>query len=336
MKASRLSEYWLIFALTVLPCRQITAQVTSLCPAAAVSSPRDLSVELTFNRGQSVFQEGEIIQLKIRYSSGSKSKYLFNNRNYDRSGRLDGLDLICLQPDPGIDPLDDYFHSYGGFMGGGLFSEQQITAEPISTDIELNEWRSLPPGEYRLSVLSKRISVGNEGNPKKWDNASVPVQSNWISFRVVKAEPAWQSTVLSTVIRNLDSPKSTAEEKENGARELRFLNSEDAVRELVRRFWKSSPESLRWDFEAGLWGNPFRRTAIQEMKAILRESRDGTRDWFIDVLVNLELQTDSRFRQLRYGTQFASREKNPGSSYEKEHNRRASEYASEAASGTLK
>jgi len=243
--------------------------------------------------------------------------------------------LICLQPDLGIDPLDDYFHSYGGFIGGGLFSEQQITAKPLSTDLELNEWRSLPPGEYRLRILSKRISVGGEGNPKTWDHAPVPEQSDWISFRITKPEPAWQSSALRAAITTLDSPSSTPDKKEHAARVLRFLQSEDAARNLARRFWNSEG-NLRWDFEAGLYGTPFRKTAIQEMKTVLRESRDGTKDWFIDVLVNLELQSDLRFRQLRYGTQLADLEKNPGSSYEKEQRRRAVKYASEATLGTLR
>jgi hypothetical protein len=68
-----------------------------------------------------------------------------------------------------------------------------------------------------------------------------------------------------------------------------------------------------------LYGTPFRKTAIQEMKSVLREFRDGTSDWFIDVLVNLEMQSDPLFRQRRYGSDLADREKNPGSSYEKEH-----------------
>jgi len=334
MKASRIAVCGLIFAMTVVLSRRIMAQVSSSCPEA-VSSPRDLAMELTVNGGQSVFQQGEIIPLRVRCSSGSKSKYLFNNRNYDRSGRLDGPDSICIQPNPGTDPLDDYFHSYGGFMGGGLFSEQQVTAKPISTALELNEWVTLPPGEYRLRVLSKRISLGSEGNYKTWDHASVPVQSDWISFRITKPEPAWQLSTLRDATTTLDSASSTPDQEEHAARVLRFLNSEDAARDLARRFWKSEG-NLRWNFEAGLYGTPFRRTAIQEMKTVLRESRDGTRDWFIDVLVNLEMQSDPRFRQLRYGTQLADREKNPGSSYDREHRRRAIAYASGAASGMLK
>ena len=333
MQALRRSRLLLILALAVLPRQQVIAQVTQSCSGSAVTRP-DLSIELALDHGQKVFRQGEIVRLRIQYSSRSESKYLLDNRNYDRSGRLDGLDLICLQPDLGADPLDDYFHSFAGFASGGLFSEPQITVKPLWTEMELNEWRSLPPGEYRLSILSKRVSEGNQSNPKSWK--AVSLQSNWITFRIIEAEPVWQSSILSGAIKTLDSSKSTEEETENAARELRFLNSEDAARELVRRFWRSSPENLRWDLEAGLWGNPFRRTAIREMKSILRESRDGNRRWFIDVLVNLEMQTDSRFRQLRYDSELAVREKDPGSSCEKEHKRRASEYELRAASGTLK
>ncbi len=291
-------------------------------------------MELTLANDQRLFRQGEIIRLTIRYSSGQKSKYLFNNRNYDRSGRLSGLDLICLQPDPGTDPLDDYFHSYGGFIGGGLFTKQQFTAKPLSMDLELNESRSSPPGEYRLKILSKRLPVGDEGNPKTWNQAQVPVQSDWISFRVVKAETGWQSSALRDAITTLDSPRSTPDKRIYAARVLRFLDTEDAARDLARRFWDSERD-LRWDFEAGLFGTPFRKTVIQEMKTVLRESRNGTRERFIDVLVNLEMQSELRFRQLRYGTQFADQEENRGSSYETEHRRRTVEYASEAALGTL-
>lgn len=335
MNLSRVLAYSLTCALMLVCSRQPIAQVIPSCPAKP-NSPRDVAVELTLDRGQRVFRQGEIVGLKIRYSASSKKRYLLDNKSYDRSGRLDGLDLLCLQPDPGTDPLDDYFHSYAGFMGGGLFSKQQIGENPLSTDLELNEWRILPPGEYRLSILSKRVALGTERNVKTWNSPPVSVQSNWISFQIIEAEPVWQSSVLSRAIRTLDSPNSTLDEKEHAARVLRFLDSENASRELVRRFWNSGPESLRWEFEAGLFGTPFRRTVIQEMRVALRDSHDSTKDWFIDTLVNLELQSEPRFRQMRYGTQVANSEKSPGSSYEAEHERRTSEYSSKVASGTFK
>jgi hypothetical protein len=115
--------------------------------------------------------------------------------------------------------------------------KQQVSAKPISTALELNEWVSLPPGKYLLSILSKRISVGVEGDYKTWDHASVPLQSGWINFRITRPDPGWQSSTLRDAITILDSPISTAEKKEHTARVWRFLDSEDAARDLARRFW---------------------------------------------------------------------------------------------------
>jgi hypothetical protein len=325
MKTLPRSAYWLVCAWAVLCSRHVVAQVVS-CPAT-VSSPSDLSVQLTLITGQTVFRQGEIVGLRVRYSSRSPRKYLLNIKRINLSGRLDGVDLLCLQPGIGTDPLDDYFHFlHAGFMGGAP-PLRQIGAGPLTIDLELNEWRSLPPGQYRLSIQSRRVYLGKEEGTVEL----VPVQSNWVTFQIVKAEPAWLTSAFSGAIRTLDSPTSTPDEKEHAARVLRFLDTEDASRELVRCFWNSSPENLEWaDLKFGLYGTPFRQTAIQEMRAIWQSSHDATKNWFwfIDVLVNLELQSDPRFRKLLYGTQLADSEGSPGSSYEEEYERRVSAYTS--------
>jgi hypothetical protein len=310
------------------------AQTAPSC-SAPISSPSDLNVQLIAHGGQTLFRQGERIKLKIRYTSPSREKYLLDNRSYDRSGRLDGVDLLCLEPNGGTDPLDDYFHSYGGFIGGGLSSEEQIGISPLTTGLELNEWKSLPPGKYRLSILSNRIFAGKESDYKTWNRTPVPGQSNWIRFQVVSAEPAWQSSALSSAVRTLDSPKSTQDEREDAAKVLRFLNSEDAARELVRRF-SNSQGNLRWEFEAGLYGTHYRETAIQEMRAVLRNSQGVPKEWFVDLLVILEMQSDPKFRRLRYGSESAENEKTPRSGFEAEHKRRVAEYSSKVASGTFK
>ena len=220
-------------------------------------------------------------------------------------------------------------------MGGGLFGKQQIGISPLTTGLEVNEWRSLPPGVYRLSILSNRVSLGKEADPHSWSNPVVPVQSNWISFQIVRADPAWQSSTLSTALRTLESQSATQDQKEDAARVLRFLDSEDAARELARLFWNSEG-NLQWQFEAGLYGNPFRQNAIQGMRDVLRSSHGIEKKRFIDVLVNLEMQSDPKFRQLRFGTRVAENEKTPGASFEAEQKRRFAEYSSKVASGTFR
>lgn len=325
---------WPILCVVGLLSQLSLAQRSPSC-STNEDSPSDVTIQLAPDRGQTVFRQGEIIRLTFRYTSRSPKKYLLNNRNYDRSGRLDGVDELCLQPDTGTDPLDDYFHSYGGFIGGGLSSDQQISTTPVTSNLDLNEWTSLQPGTYTLSILSHRISMGDESDYKTWNHDAIPVRSNSITFQVVSAEPAWQSSVLNNAVKTLNSPRSTEEERENAARALRFLNSEEAARELARRFWMSAG-NLRWEFEAGLYGNPYRRTAIQAMRAVLRDSHGVSRDWFIDLLVNLEMQSDPRFRQFRYGSESAENEDPPSSTYASEHNRRVAKYSLKVATGTFR
>ena len=86
----------------------------------AANQPGDVAVQLSLKNGQSVFREGEIVALAVEYSSSASKKYYLNTRNYDRSGRLDGMEVFCIDPDTGHDPLSDYFNGAMGFFGGGL------------------------------------------------------------------------------------------------------------------------------------------------------------------------------------------------------------------------
>jgi hypothetical protein len=95
-----------LIALVIVLSQQTIAQVTSSCPET-VSSLRDVSVQLTLMNGQTVSRQGEVVELKVRYSSRSPGKYTLSINRIDRSGRIDrggrrdGVDLLCLQPDMG-------------------------------------------------------------------------------------------------------------------------------------------------------------------------------------------------------------------------------------------
>src|ERR1700758_561862 len=75
----------------------------------------DVSLQLFLKDGQTVFRQGEIIALTAEYSSSAAKKYYLDTRNYDRSGRLDGMEVLCIDPDSGQDPLSDYFNGAMGF-----------------------------------------------------------------------------------------------------------------------------------------------------------------------------------------------------------------------------
>src|ERR1019366_1551502 len=199
--------------------------------------------------GQTVFREGEIIALIAAYSSSAEKKYYMDTRAYDRSGRLNGMEVFCIDPAAGADPLSDYFNGGMGFIGGGLGGEEDLSRDPFLVNLELNEWKSLPPGSYRLRVASHRVTISTEKTEIGSGTLSLPLESNEVEFQVIRADPAWQAGQLAAAQGALDSPVPTGEDAKHAARILRFLGSESANRELARRFWTGNDQPFGWRSE---------------------------------------------------------------------------------------
>lgn len=321
----RQSTLCIMAAVFVFPAVQLHALPRETCQSTP-APPKDLALKLETKDDQAVFRQGEIITLRVRYEARVRGKYLLNNRSYDRSGRLDGMEIFCIDPAVGIDPLRDYFNSAEAFIGGGLSSEEGLGPAPHDIDIDLNEWQTLPPGDYRVSVIGSRVSLGIEGDFHSWNNKPIPLSSNEVEFRVIVADKGWQAAQLADVVRVLDS-SSAESEKRHAARVLRFLGSEDAVQELVRRFW-SGDQNLDWDFEAGLFGSPCRATVIDEMRGMIKAQPTGVRREFADALVTLELQSDPHFRPPQRASKDYER---AFDAYRAEHDRRMAVYMASAA-----
>ena len=291
-------------ASAVLGALLALCSATDICAEASQCTeipnpPGDASLRLLLKNGQSVFHEGEIIALTAEYSAGSGDKYVVNNRNYDRRGRLSGAEIFCIEPDRGTDPLEDYFYSIGAAMGGGLSSEQDPARQPLTMDLELNEWKSLPPGSYRLTVVGNRLGLGQERDPTSWQNTIIPLRSNTIEFEVKPADPDWQASQLRSATRILDSPDATTEEKKHAARMLRFLGSEASTRELARRYG-TVDGPFEWEFRFGLFSTPHRELAVQAMKAELPNPEHPATREYIWTLVALEMLVDPKSRLPAY------------------------------------
>jgi len=287
------------------------------------SAPIDVALRLTLRDGKSAYHEGEIIPLELSFTASAKGKYAVDTRSYDRSGRLN-LESFCVDPDKGRDPLEDYYDSglFDGFVAGGIGQEQVLGQIPYLINEELNEWRSLPPGSYRLQVASDRVAQIARGATGLGEGP-VLVLSNTVTFQVIAATPEWQAEQLSHAISMLDEQhprltQSEFEQLEHAARVLRFLGSEAATRELARRFWShdrpaGSPHipgvgypvsefyqsqlgRSYWDFKAGLIASPHRVVAIEELiSAIDNPLRPATRN-MAETLALLEIQSKPEYK----------------------------------------
>jgi hypothetical protein len=284
----------------------------------------DLSLRISLKGGQTVFREGEIIPLIAEYTANTSKKYLLNNRGYDRSGRLSGMEEFCLTPITGVDPLEDYYSNPWGFFGGGLFSEQDPAENPYSVELQINEWLTLPPGHYHLTIVGNRVSMEVKNTKFPTGGEAIPLRSNAVDFEITSADPEWQAAQLSAAGRILDTPALTKAEREHAARVLRFLNSERSTRELARRYWSGS-EEFGWEFKLGLYGSPFRSVAIEAMKAALADASHPITREFASTLVELEMLSDPKLRLPIDKTMSPAEATKAREAYDKEFERRVDE-----------
>jgi hypothetical protein len=159
--------------------------------------------------------------------------------------------------------------------------------------MELNEWKSLPPGSYRLRITGHRVSLPSE-NTKNPEARTISLQSNEVEFQVVEASAEWQAEQLAASVHTLNSADPSSDEAKHAAKVLRFLGSEASTQELARRYWGSNDQPFGWDFKFGLFGSPHRTQAIESMKTALRDRRHPVTQEFLNNLALLEIQSDPK------------------------------------------
>ncbi len=159
--------------------------------------------------------------------------------SYDRSGRLNE-EKFAIEPTSGWDdPLDFYFHSYQGFIGGGLRGFNVLSAKPATIQLKVNEWiRFREPGRYRVTVISGRVSqsrspMGTEG---------VSVISNQLTLAIVPATQEWQESTLKAALDFLDHANQARDAKpahsdprQQAVKTLLYLGTASAAREMAHR-----------------------------------------------------------------------------------------------------
>ena len=257
------------------------------CSSASTS---DVRLTLAVKDGRAVFQKGEIIPLVLSFTSTAKDRYQADVRNYDRSGRL-GIEYYCVEPEA-PDPLASYF-KYGSFIGGGLGGTRKLDASPFTAEADLNEWRSLAPGHYRVYAISYRVwRPPDPGERTPYGRIAVVVRSNVVELDVKPADAAWQREQIRSA-RQVLAGASSPEAVRSAARVLRFLSTKESTRQLARRFSGLNAEQPGgWDLMFGLFGSPYRKLAIDSMREQIAVPDHPITSEFLNALVNLQVSAD--------------------------------------------
>jgi hypothetical protein len=254
--------------------------VASVYAQSAPPADPKIVFKVSLVSNQREFRIGETIPLQLSFSSTVKERYQINQAQYDRSGRMNYERFIVSPAQGAVDP-------FPGHMGmGGLTSFQFLSAEPWTITLNLNEWvRFTQPGEYRLSILSDRISVRDPSNAI--GVSAVAARSNEITLKIVAADPVWQNRVLRDAVANLDKPaprrpeqmEPYAKARRQAVETLRFLGTADAARELAKRMRGDDSDGLDYICSLGLISTPERaaaRSALEEALADPDHPINGT------------------------------------------------------------
>jgi hypothetical protein len=261
-------------------------------PCSVASSVSDVRLVLALKEDRAIFKEGEIIPLALSFTASKKNRYWADVRNYDRSGRLD-IESYCVEPEA-PDPLESYF-KFGVFLGGGIGNIRALDMTPFTAEAELNEWRSLGPGHYKVYAISHRVWRMPDPNEKTpYGHVAEVVRSNGVEFDVVPAPREWQNEQIRAAMKTLTGT-STPEEAIRAARSLRFLNTEESTKQLARLFWGLNQQPGGWDLMFGLFGSPYRQVAIDSMRGDFPVPDHAITNEFLTTLVNLQVSRDPRW-----------------------------------------
>jgi HEAT repeat protein len=241
-------------------------------------NPEGVSFALRLEEGKVQFKPGEVIRAEFSFTSDLPNTYDLDGATYDRGGRLN-LDKYFFDHKNGVvDPLRDYIPG----AGGGISSNPPLSEKPHKMAFDLNEWfRFDQPGKFRLYVTAPRVLKKGEISFRN----GAEVTSNIVEFEILPRDDEWAEQELQAIARLLDSsdPKTDLRPL---CRRLRFLNTEAAASEMIRRF--GAPLYVcGYEYSIGLIGSAHRAFVAKEMERRLEAPDQIVSDGYLDTLTHV-------------------------------------------------
>ncbi len=207
------------------------------------------------------FHMGELIPIELRFSSTRPKAYKTEMRNYDRSGRLNGMDDFVVSPSEGVvDPLGSV--DFWGMFGGISAMPPILSLKPAVVPLTLTEYlRFDKPGKYRLFVTSNRVFSASQTDASMF--GSPTAVSDIVEFEILPFDAAWSSQKLKDIVARLGSTNGAL--RQQAGEELCYLDTPEAIREIVARFGEGADENW-YSFHYGLIGSRHRELVIEEMQ----------------------------------------------------------------------
>lgn len=263
-------------------------------PSPSPTPPFDPKVifRVKLDTSQREFHIGEIIPLRLDFSSRIRNRYQLDTAGYDRSGRMN-IETFHVTPSKGtVDPIPPEAFN---MIGGGLRGFEFLQPKPRSIWLELNEWvRFDEPGEYQLVVTSERVSMRDQHSA--YGLSTVTARSDQITIKIVPSDREWQKRTFQQAVTTL-GPNPPDEVGVGGEppipleiawNTLRYLGTPEAAAELARRLRPDTRGNGEFACYMGLVSSPDQAAARDALQKELANPDHPIDETFLHALQLVE------------------------------------------------
>ena len=266
-------------------------------PCSVPYSASQVQLVVKVDSDRTAFEQGEIIPLSLSFSTRTQDRFWMQKERYNDIGRS-RFERYCVVPEAS-DPLHDYVQWHGG--GGSDLEPEPLRPNSIVIHADLNAYLNLPPGHYRLFVISDRVMP--RPVPVKQTNDTVmtfkseTTRSNTVDFDVKPVSPEWQANQLKGLFQIL-SGNSSVELRLSAAHRLRFLNSKESDVALARLFTgRDWYDPVSEELFFGLYGSPHRQLVLHSLEEQVAAPEHAIGEDFLIDMVWLGIDSDAEWSQ---------------------------------------
>jgi hypothetical protein len=274
-------------------CLAVVAVLST--PLLASSEDAAPQLQVRTAEGRALYRVGERISLSLSFTGPENKRFETNMASYDRSGRMTYEEFHVAPASGWVDPLNVYFGSSSGYIGGGLSGFALLSAKPTVVNLNLNEWvRFDQPGTYTIVVVSHRVSDISTGRSGSLGAQSLGLTSNPIQLRIIPATKAWEKAKLSSILNELEeNSNATGPEPDSlkvAIADLRFLGTAAAARLMAQHLREDEPV-LMYECALGLDGlrEKLRPIALAAMDRLIDDPDFPVSSWFLNTMSVLQL-----------------------------------------------
>lgn len=261
---------------------------------AIAKNPVGVTFTIQTESGKTHFYLRELIPLTILFTSSIPDRYKIDSP-FSFLTRFSNKDHCYITPCEDIsDPediirkVDSVFYcdsiSMGGPNQGSILSEK-----PYSKTIWLNDRiRFGKPGKYRLFITSNRVDrLRDQPGKDGYQYEPVFLTSNILELEIAPQDAEWEHRRFLAATQTIQSGSDYVS-LQDAYRELRYLETEEALEPLIQGLiHKRHSQNYSRLCQKGLYGSPFRKTALERMEAIIDDPTVHLHRVFFDTITIL-------------------------------------------------